>query len=114
MADANHLRACWATEGKVRDGASPTAIDAFQQRLGHPLPSSFRQYLLIVDGMEEAQWWGDRQIDFWSLAKIETEAFSAQPGLISRDGLVLLCFADFLIGSHDYAIQIAPTAPPTV
>jgi hypothetical protein len=86
--------------------------ERLEARLGVTLPRSFRDYLLAIDGMNYGEWVDELEISFWNLARIEKEAGAPgdDSGLFVRDGRTFLTFADFLIHSHTYAIEITADA----
>lgn len=98
------LRRRWA-EGTVRGAAAATELDALERDLGIILPSAFKDYLAIVDGMESGKWVG-AAIDFWPVARLRADWDGwgcFEPG---KEG-TLLPFADLLLDSHAYAIRVS-------
>lgn len=109
MQPGERLKRLWAKEG-VREGASPDALDALERKLRLILPTEFRGYLSIVDGMMGGAWVGN-EIEFWPVARILDEAGAwgcFEPGINGT----LLPFADFLINSHAYAIRVSSNDAP--
>jgi hypothetical protein len=94
----------------VREGASQAALTALEQDLRIVIPTDFRDYLAVVEGMGSGQWVGN-EIEFWPIARIREEADDwgcFEPGVEGT----LLPFADFLINSHAYAIRVSSTDAP--
>ena len=93
---AERVKARWlAQDVKVREGATPAEIDAFETRHELRLPAELQDYFSVVNGMDDCQ--ADNELfEFLSLDRIsaEYENFAAPEGY--EHGLV---FMQFLIYS---------------
>lgn len=93
------LRAAWLAEGAdLRDGVSPEAIDEFEARTGVVLPADLRSFYLEVDGSTEED---NGHLSVFPLAQLRA-CGDLPPGWF--------VFAQFLIGSHEYAIHLSADA----
>ena len=110
------LLAKWAGDGvRRRPGAEPARLAEFEGIYGVRLPADLREYLLVVDGMDEGACDLDL-ISFWPLGRIRP------PGEIWREPPMLdyfghrsvpefqsfFCFADWAQEGHVYCIQLHP------
>jgi hypothetical protein len=97
----------WVAQGlSKRPGASAEQIAEFEQRYSVLLPSDFRAYLQLVDGMNEAM--DDESFRFWPLAEIQPVDQVLEPIHTDRywyPGCFI--FADYLTWCWAYAIRLA-------
>jgi hypothetical protein len=95
------IRSQWQAEGiNYRPGVSLTVLREFERKRHVSLPADLRSYLLILDGFAEGEY--DRhQIRFWPL-----EEFSELAARGTNGANTFCVFADFLIHSHFYAVNI--------
>jgi hypothetical protein len=86
-------------------GASSAELDDLEERYHVRLPSEFRAYLERANGMHDADMDRERLIHFYGVDLIvpaEGGAAGAAP-----EGQHYFVFADFMVGSHEYAIALA-------
>ena len=96
------LKDAWRAGGVApAQPATPAEIAAFEQRQGIYLPAPFRAYLEAFNGGADGRngMTADRLVAFWHLDEIEA-------GLRERSTRSLLPFADFLVDSHEYVVDL--------
>lgn len=102
------LRQFWTGQGLAcGQPAAPEAIITFEQRHGVRLPEDLGQYFRQVNGMgslSDASAVDDNDIRFYPLDEVTPDETVA--GEHGR----LFTFADFLISSYDYAVELAPAS----
>lgn len=100
MNQFQRLRDSWIKSGiQLVEPANSTAVEEFERRRRLKLPGEFREYLTIAGGMQAGET-DEQLISFLSLPMIEAELDEHSPA----PGLVI--FAEYLIWSHGYAVQI--------
>lgn len=91
----------------IRPGISNAALAEHERRLGIALPPEVARYFRDVDGMDPHSY-GLNEIRLWPLE----ECHLLSDG--RHDDVSYLVFADFLIASHEYAIEISRAPYPVV
>lgn len=98
----------------IRQGVTPESIRAFEEKYQVTLPFDFAEYLQAVDGTGSDE--SDENIlSFLSLAEIRPvhEVLDDSQGVLYSDRYAYpncFVFADYLMSSWLYAIQITPDA----
>lgn len=101
MSVYERLKAKWLETGvPVNDGISQVTIDRFEHKNSIALPSTFKEYLLVVNGMKNGQT-DENLVSFLSLDAIDQEARYE----ISASEVDVI-FAEFSIYSHYYVLRI--------
>ena len=98
-----HLNAAWTADGYAH-ATPPTVGDiaAFESRYSVRLPPDFRLYIETVNGGALGRGSMDHQgIGFWRFDEIQSEAEKRRD-----DRMRFFGFADFLLDSHIYAIEL--------
>ena len=88
--------------------ASPTDLADFEERFKVKLPDDFASYLTALGGMSPGTT-DEHDFRFWPLAEIKPDPASKDPAPESN-----FVFADFLIYSIEYAINLSPAAYATI
>ncbi len=99
---AERVRARWlAQDLKIRDGATPTEIAAFEARHGLRLPDEARDYFAVVNGMADGEF-DDLMIEFMSLDRIsyEFDWFEGEP---DEQGFI---FANYCLHGWCYVLLL--------
>ena len=78
----------------------------FESRYGVQLPPDLREYFAVVDG-EDGTFSFDDKFLFWPLAEVE-RASDWYRDQFMKDQASFFVFADFLLLSRTYAIQLIP------
>lgn len=108
----------WVSIGEtVRPGASPDAIESFSTAYEISLPQDLCDYFRTVDGMEETET-DNLLLHFFRLSAVKPVIEElAQVGGVPdyrpikktlADPERYFVFADYMIGSHVYAIRLSP------
>ena len=84
--------------------ASSTDIDDFERRFNVKMPSDFVTYLAALGGMPLGTT-DEHEFRFWPLTEVQPDPTSTKPAQQRN-----LVFADFLICSIEYAINLSPDA----
>jgi hypothetical protein len=93
--------ASWsAASAEARRGASAADVRALEERYNVHLPEEFSAYLQRANGMRDGDMDSERLIHFYGLDRI------SPVGVDDEEGRYFV-FADFMIGSHEYAIALA-------
>lgn len=97
--------ASWsASSALAQGGASAEDLSELEERHGVRLPDEFRAYLQRANGMRDGDMDSERLIHFYGLDLIRPVATNEVGA--ANDGQYFV-FADFMIGSHEYAIGVA-------
>jgi hypothetical protein len=96
--------ATW-TAGSVepRNGVPEIDLLKFEQRNGVRLPVGFRMYLRRANGMREGEMDNERLVRFYGIDEITALPSANTDPDVPR----YFTFADFMIGSHEYAIGLS-------
>src|SRR5258708_507406 len=108
------LATAWAAQGYPHaQPATPEQLAAFESQHGLRLPADLRNYFLTLNGGELGREGSmdDANISFWRLDQVRTQV---EEGTGQRADLFL--FADFLLDSHLYGIELhaEPESPTPV
>jgi hypothetical protein len=97
------LREFWSKQGiKLRPGLSPAALEKFESELSVKFPDDLKSYFLIADGFDGEM--DDECLAFYSMEEgIDESKIWTPPGF---DSAFLFAFADYLISSHVYMIEL--------
>lgn len=102
MSVYERLRTRWLEAGiPINEGTSQTTIDCFEKTHNIKLPSTFKEYLLTVNGMKDGQA-DENLVSFLSLDAIDQEAHHKEIPASEVD----VVFAEFSIYSHYYVLRI--------
>jgi hypothetical protein len=97
------LRNAWLENGVViRHGATPLAIERFENQYHVKLPNQFRDYLSTSNGMVNGQT-DNNLLSFLSLDAIDHEMASH---CRQTQDVVDVIFAEYLIYSHYYTLRV--------
>jgi hypothetical protein len=105
------LRDEWVATGlPVRPGVGLKEIRAFESRYGISLPPDLRDYFTTVDGIDDDGW----MLEFLQLGDVRSvpEALGDYPGYSNivntlPNSQAYFVIADFMMGSHVYAIHLS-------
>jgi hypothetical protein len=105
---ADVLRLWTETGVVVRPGVSALVLDQWEERHGVRLGSELRAYFGTMDGMDEATM-DLEAFTFWPLHKLVNlgREFADVPRGLAHPETYYV-FAEWLIDSHHYAIQLSP------
>lgn len=112
---AEKLKNYWSSIGApARSGVPPSTIDSFESHYDVRIPEDFRDYVSIIDGIEDGNW-DSEMISFWPLHCVRSvpEALTPFAGVPDYSRIArrlneagsYFVFADYLIWSHVYAIR---------
>ncbi len=96
----------WRTESACQPGAPAADLDAFERKHRVRLPEAFRALYSISNGCKEPP--DDRLITFWPIDRMEPASVPDDTQPTRR----LFVFADFLIDSHWYAVDLGDESGP--
>jgi SMI1 / KNR4 family (SUKH-1) len=97
--------ASWsAASAEARRGASAAEVSELEKRYDVRLPEEFRAYFERANGMREGDMDDERLIHFYGLDRLSPVAGN-EAG--RGEGGRYFVFADFMIGSHEYAIALS-------
>ena len=95
------LKRLWEQNKLKINGPLPNCeIDHFEKQHHLILPASFKQYLLVVNGMQQYES-DDELISFFSLAEMSERLNSRKFNPLGE-----FLFADYSIGSHGYILDL--------
>jgi hypothetical protein len=93
-----------AGSAEPRSGVTEVELANFEELHGVRLPVAFRTYLLRANGMQQGEMDSEHLIRFYGIDEIARVPM----GKLGRDDQTgYFVFADFMIGSHEYAIALA-------
>ena len=97
------LKEFWSKqEIKLRPGLSPVALAKFESQLKLPLPNDLREYFLFADGFDGGM--DNECISFLPMEEAVRESVIWSPP--GERTAPFFAFADFLISSHVYMIDL--------
>ena len=103
--------------------ASMKQIAVFESRYGVRIPTDFRAYIVVTNGMADTETitWDDEGVRFWGLPLSDEQfekdfdyicpASRAWPQCRQPEADRLFVFADWCIGVSDFAIDFLPDSP---
>lgn len=103
--------------------ASMEQIAVFESRYGVRIPTDFRAYIVVTNGMADTETitWDDEGVRFWGLPLSDEQfekdfdyicpASRAWPQCRQPEADRLFVFADWCIGVSDFAIDFLPDSP---
>ena len=101
------LREFWSKQDiKLRPGLSPGAIDGFESRFSVSLPKDLREYFLFADGFDGEM--DDECLSFFSMEEAIKDSPIWVPPITGTT--FLFAFADYLLSSHAYMIELQAAA----
>lgn len=110
MSIFERLRAKWAEAGlRPKHGVDQETLDCFERNHKIALPSEFKDYLLIVNGMEEGQA-DEYLISFLSLEAIDDDANYEDISAYE----VRMVIAEYSVYSHVYVMQSSPNGDQSI
>jgi hypothetical protein len=101
---AQFLASWVAGSAEPRRGVTEAELTTFEERHGVRLPAEFKTYLRRANGMQQGEMDSERLVQFYGVDEI-VRVPSEDIGREDRTGY--FAFADFMIGSHEYAIALA-------
>ena len=105
ISSVDSLLGSWRSSGVVLNpGASVSQLAATAKRLGASLPSELHELLLACNGMPSNEW-DPRHTIRW-MPTDEWFQLNGEPGWQSEHSRGAWVFADYLLGSHFYAIKL--------
>jgi hypothetical protein len=97
--------ASWVSgSAEPRSGVPEVELAEFEAQHSVELPDAFRTYLRRANGMQEDEMDSERLVRFYGVDEI-VPVPSENTGRDDRTGY--FAFADFMVGSHEYAIALA-------
>jgi hypothetical protein len=101
------LKHFWLAQGmQARSGAAEPELQNFESRYGVQLPPDLREYFAVVDGGDGTFSFDDKFL-FWPLAEVERASDWYRDQFLG-DQSSYFVFADYLLQSRCYAIQLTP------
>lgn len=101
---AKELVRRWEASGvSKRPGVSDAAIAAFEQTHRVRLPREMADLFRLHDGMEKNEY-DDAHVRMWPIA--EVYAIESDPTLKASASPGLFVFADYMLWTHAYAVQL--------
>ena len=99
----------WSKAGlEIRPGVSVEQLTQFEQQFETKLRQDMREYLMAVDGMAPDDMDPNCHIRFWPICEIKPVQDEVHASCVSQyKGYYL--FADYLLWSHGYAIDLNST-----
>src|SRR5438132_1102996 len=100
----------WLSRGvKIRTGASPEDLIAFERTHGITLPADVRAFLQAVNGFEEGEW-DEEMVEWYPISKWEPMTDPPYIAETLQDAGSYYLFADYCIQAGLYAIRLGPGA----
>jgi len=101
------LEEFWSKQNiKLRPGLNPTALEKSESQLKVYFPEDLKDYFLFADGFDGEM--DNEGISFFSMQESAEESKVWSPNLTRTASL--FAFADFLISSHVYMIELQDAA----
>jgi len=87
-----------------RSGVPDTELTRFEKQYGVTLPVQFRSYLRRANGMPQGEMDGEHLVRFYGIDEIGRVPVE---NIGRDDNSWYFAFADFMVGSHEYAIALS-------